>query len=167
MDELNAAAQVPSGKRVRRSRKKTIAGIVAFMMLSAIAAFAYWTAGGSGTGTADTGTTVALVANQTTVLADMYPGDSPQTISGNFDNPNSGPVYVTSVTAAITGVAGGDGVCTAADYTLASPIMLVGAEVAAGTGVGAWTGATIQFNNTLLNQDGCKNAVVSLSYTII
>ena len=167
MDELNVAAQAPSGKRVRRSRKKTIAGIVAFMMLSAIAAFAYWSAGGTGTGTADTGTTVPLTANQTTVLADMYPGDSPQTISGTFDNTNEGPVYVTSVTAAITGVAGGDGACTEADYTLASPEMLVGAEVAVGAGVGAWTGATIQFNNTGLNQDGCKNATVTLTYTIV
>ncbi len=167
MDELNVAAQAPSGKRARRSRKKTIAGIVAFMMLSAVAAFAYWTAGGTGTGTADTGETLALTANQTTVLTAMYPGDSPQTISGDFDNPNEGPVYVTSVTAAITGVAGGDGACSAADYTLATPEMLVGAEVEAGTGVGAWTGATIQFNNTVANQDGCKNATVTLTYTIV
>ncbi|MEX0789297.1 MAG: hypothetical protein WD178_00820 [Actinomycetota bacterium] len=167
MDELNVAEQAPTGKRIRRSRKKTIAGIVAFMMLSAIAAFAYWTAGGTGTGTAPTGESVALVANQTTVLNDMYPGDSPQTISGNFDNDNEGPVYVTSVTAAITGVAGGDGACTAADYTLTDAVMLVGAEVAAGDGVGAWTGATIQFNNTVENQDGCQNATVTLTYTII
>lgn len=167
MDELNVAAEAPSGKRVRRNRKKTIAGIVAFMMVSAIAAFAYWSAGGTGTGSADTGETVALVANQTTVLDPMYPGDSPQIISGNFDNANEGPVYVTSVTAAITGVAGGDGACTAADYTLAGPVMPVGAEVPAGDGVGDWTGATIQFNNTGANQDGCKNATVTLTYTII
>jgi hypothetical protein len=167
MDELNVASEVPTGKRGRRSRKKTIAGIVAVMMLSAIAAFAYWSAGGTGAGTADTGETVALVANQLTVLDPMYPGDSPQTISGDFDNANEGPVYVTSVTAAITGVAGGDGACSAADYTLTDAVMTVGAEVPAGTGVGAWTGATLQFNNTGANQDGCKNAVVTLTYTII
>jgi hypothetical protein len=100
-------------------------------------------------------------------MTEMYPGDSPQTLSGNFDNDNEGPVYVTSVTAAITGVAGGNGACTAADYTLATPVMPVGAEVSIGDGVGAWTGATIQFNNTGANQDGCKNATVTLTYTII
>ena len=152
-------------KNFRQKRKTSVIAI--FLVLAvAGAAFAYWTAGGTGTGTADTGTTLALTANQTTVLADMYPGDSPQTISGDFDNPNDGPAYVTSVTAAITGVAGGDGACTAADYTLANEVMTVGAEVPAGTGVGAWTGATIQFNNTALNQDGCKNATVTLTYTI-
>ena len=150
-----------------KNKKKTSVIAIILVMPIAGAAYAYWTAGGSGTGTADTGTTVPLVANQTTVLADMYPGDSPQTISGTFDNANEGPVYVTSVTAAITGVSGGDGACSAADYTLASPTMTVGAEIPAGTGVGAWTGATIQFNNTGENQDGCKNAVVALSYTIL
>lgn len=153
--------------KIFRQKRKTSVIAIFLVLAVAGAAFAYWTAGGTGTGTADTGTTTPLTANQTSVLTDMYPGDTAQTLSGDFDNPNDGPVYVTSVTAAITGVAGGDGVCTAADYTLASPIMLVGAEVPAGTGVGSWTGATIQFNNTALNQDGCKGATVTLTYTIV
>jgi hypothetical protein len=152
--------------KIRRSKKTTV--IAMFLVLAvAGAAYAYWTAGGTGTGTAETGETLALTANQTTVLDPMYPGDSAQTISGTFDNPNEGPTYVTSVTAAITGVAGGDGACTAADYILDNEVMLVGAEVADGTGVGAWTGATLQFNNTGANQDGCKNATVTLTYTIV
>jgi len=150
-----------------KNKKKT--SIIAIFLVLAVAggAYAYWTAGGSGTGTADTGTTIALVANQVTVLDDMYPGDSPQTISGTFNNGNEGPVYVTSVTASIATVLGGDGACTPADYTLASPVMTVGHEVAVGLGVDAWTGATIQFNNTVANQDGCKNAIVTLTYTIL
>lgn len=149
----------------KRSRKTTV--IATFLVLAvAGAAYAYWTAGGAGTGTAETGTTLALTANQTTVLDPMYPGDSPQTISGTFTNPNEGPTYVTSVTAAITDVSGGDGACSAADYLLGDPVMLVGAEVPVGTG-GAWTGASIQFNNTGANQDGCKNATVTLTYTIV
>jgi hypothetical protein len=150
-----------------KNKKKT--SIIAIFLLLAVAggAYAYWTAGGTGTGNVATGTTVALVAHQTSTMTEMYPGDSPQTLSGNFDNDNEGPVYVTSVTAAITGVAGGAGACTAADYTLATPVMLVGAEVPIGDGEGAWTGATIKFNNTGANQDGCKNATVTLTYTII
>ena len=149
-------------------RKKTTVVLAMFLMLAVGATvYAFWTAGGSGSGETDTGTTVELVANQTSVMTDMYPGDSPQTLSGTFDNPNEGPIYVASVTAAITGVSGGDGACSAADYTLADATMLVGAEVPAGIGVGSWSGATIQFNNTTSNQDGCKNATVTIGYTIL
>ena len=45
--------------------------------------------------------------------------------------------------------------------------MSVGAQVPVGTGVGSFTGATIKFNNkTATNQDACKDATVTLSYTI-
>jgi len=44
--------------------------------------------------------------------------------------------------------------------------MPVGAQVPAGSAQGAWTGATIAFNNkTSVNQDACKNATVNFSYT--
>jgi hypothetical protein len=100
----------------------------------------------------------------------MAPGDSAQTLSGNFNNTNNGPVYVSTVTASIASVtkAGGApaGTCDATDYTLANPVMTVNAEVPAGTGQGAWTGATIKFNNKVTNQDACKGATVNLSYAI-
>jgi len=45
--------------------------------------------------------------------------------------------------------------------------MTVNAEVASGTGVGAWTGATIKFNDKAgTNQDACKGATVNLAYTV-
>ncbi len=135
-------------------------------------AYAYWSAGGSGTGSATTGTNVAISVHQTSTVSGMAPGDSAQTLSGNFNNTNTGPVYVTSVTASIASVvkASGapDGACTAADYSLANAVMTVGAEVPAGTAQGAWTGATIKFNNSAsVNQDGCKGATVNLTYTVI
>lgn len=149
----------------RRSRKTTI--ISMFLVVAvAGAAYAYWTASGSGTGTAETGASVPLTVNQVTVLDPMYPGDSPQTISGTFTNTNEGPIYVTSVTASIASVTGGDGACSAADYVLANEVMTVEAEVPVGTGVGTWSGATLQFDNTLENQDGCQNATVNLAYTV-
>ena len=100
----------------------------------------------------------------------MYPGDTAQTISGDFDNGNDGPVYVTSVTVSIAGVdkaAGAPaGDCDETDFTLADPTMNVGRQVPVGTGVDAFTGASIKFNNKAVNQDGCKNATVTLAYTI-
>lgn len=133
----------------------------------ATGAYAYWTANGSGTGSATTAAgTSAITANQTTALTPMYPGDSPQTISGDFDNPNSGPVYITNVTVSIASVTA-PGTCDASDFTLSGASMAVGAEVPAGTSQGSFTGATIQFNNkAATNQDGCKGATVNLAYSV-
>lgn len=133
-------------------------------------AYAYWSAGGSGTGSADTGTNVPITAVQTSTVSAMAPGIAAQTLTGNFTNTNAGPVYVSTVTASIASVTkGGSPVagCDATDYALANAVMTVNAEVPAGTATGSWTGATIAFNNkSLVNQDACKNATVALSYAI-
>jgi hypothetical protein len=157
---------------MRKFTKKTLAVVATTTLLlsGAGVAYAFWTAGGSGTGSAATGTNNPITAVQTTVVTGMRPGDTAQTLSGNFDNANASPVYVASVTASIASVTqavGAVGACVAGDYTLANATMTVGAEVPAGPTQGAWTGATIKFNNkTDTNQDGCKGATVNLSYAI-
>ena len=124
--------------------------------------------GGTGTGSAATGTTAAITVNQTSTVTAMGPGVAAQALSGNFDNPNSGPVYVTTVTAAIGTVTGGP-TCEATDYTLTNPVSDVNAQVPAGNGVGSWGATdtpTIAFNNKAAeNQDDCKNATVQILYT--
>jgi len=152
--------------------KKRAVTIVAMIAMIGIAgtAYAYWSASGSGSGSGSTASgTVALTVKQTTLLSAMYPGDSAQTLSGNFDNTNSGPVQVTTVTAAIASVTKAAdapaGTCDATDYTLANATMNVNASVPVGSGQGAWTGATIKFNNKATSQDACKGATVALSYT--
>lgn len=155
---------------MRLSKKIAAIAITATVAVTATAALAYWTAGGSGTGSATAGDTVAIEAIQTSTVSDMYPGDSPQTLSGNFNNDNDGPVYVTSVTASIVDVdqaAGAVGDCDATDFTLDDEVMTVGVEVLSGDAQGAWTGATLQFNNKATNQDGCKGATVNLAYAIL
>jgi hypothetical protein len=155
--------------KVRKPRVVALA-VVAVLVVAG-AAFAFWTAGGSGTGSGSAaGTQSSLTVNQTTTLAAMYPGDSAQTISGDFDNPNSGPIQVGTVTASISSVtkaAGAPaGTCDATDFTLANAAMAVNAEIPAGNGKGAFTGATIKFNNKASNQDACKGATVALAYAI-
>lgn len=145
--------------------------LVALLVLSGVA-LAYWTATGAGTGTAAAAAgTSPLVVKQTTVVTNLHPGDSAQTISGNFDNPNAGPVYVTTVTASITSVTKAvgapAGTCAADDFTLGSAVVTVNAEVAAGSAQGSWSGPTIKFFDKVgANQDACKGATVNLSYTI-
>ena len=154
----------------RFKNKKKASIIAIFMVLSvAGAAFAYWTVSGEGSGTAATGSVdEELVVNQVSTPTNLRPGGAAATLSGDFDNPNDEPVFVTSVTAAIASVTPvGAGVCTAADYTLANAVMNVNAEVAIGDSKGSWTGATIQFDNDpLVNQDGCQGATVNIAYTV-
>jgi len=156
-------------KRKKRATKVVV--LAAGIMVGGGAAFAWWTAGGSGTGTATTASSVnALTVVQTSTISGLAPGGSAQTLSGNFNNSNAGPVYVTSVTAAIDHVSdtNDDPIvgCDDTDYTLANAVMSVGAEVIAGNAKGSWTGATLAFNNKASNQDACKDAIVHLSYTV-
>jgi hypothetical protein len=147
------------------SRKKKIAGVAfgtAVLMLAGGAAFGYWSITGTGSDTATTGTVTSITVNQNSTVAGLAPGLAAQALSGDFDNPNSGPVYVAAVTAVVSGT---DKVgCGPTDYTIAGTAP-VGAQIASGSGVGSWSGLTIQFNNKVTNQDACKNAVVTIHYT--
>jgi hypothetical protein len=154
----------------KKDKRSLGLALVAVVALTA-GAIAYWTAGGAGTGSGNAaGAQTPLTVNQTTTLAAMYPGDSAQTISGDFDNPNPGPIYVGTVTASIASVTKAvgavAGTCDATDFTLANAAMTVNAEVPSGNAKGSWTGATIKFNNKVTSQDQCKGATVNLAYTI-
>lgn len=153
---------------MRRLTKKTITVLTAatLVLAGAGAAYAYWTNTGAGTGTATSGTNAAVTVNQTAVTG-LYPGQSAQTLSGTFTNPNAGPTYVAAVTA--TGytidaahVTAG---CTVGggNYTLGGTAT-VGADIPAGTNQGSWTGLTITMNNLGTNQDFCKGAIVTITY---
>jgi hypothetical protein len=149
-----------------KKRGLKVVAIAGGLVLVGGVAFAYWTQGGSGTGSAATGNTVDITVNQTgSAITGLAPGVAAKTLSGNFDNPNSGPVYVTSVTVSIDSI-DSPGACDPSDFTLTGTTMAVGHEVAKGNGVDAWGGATIAFNDkTNVNQDGCKGATVHLKYT--
>ena len=151
-------------------RRGLVLGAILTLVVAG-SAFAYWTAGGSGTGSAGVAAgQSALSANQTTTLTAMFPGDTAQVISGNFNNSNTGPVHVNTVTASIASVVKASnavaGTCDATDFELAFAVMTVNKEIPVGTGVSSWTGAAIRFNNKSVNQDACKGATVNLAYEI-
>jgi hypothetical protein len=153
-----------------RNKKKSVIIALFLVMAVAGAAYAYFTAGGTGTGSATAAETEPMTATQTSVVTEMGPGIAAQTLSGDITNPNAELVHVTSVTASISSVVKAlgapAGVCTAADFTLANATMTVDAEMNPGLNTGVWTGATLAFNNTAANQDGCQGATVNLAYAI-
>jgi hypothetical protein len=147
--------------RLTRKSRFILAGVTA-LAITGGTAFAFWTQGGSGTGTATTGTTNNIVVKQTSVSANtLYPGGPAENLSGNFNNPNSGPVTISSVTALVTSVS--PAACTSSNFTIGGSA--AGSVVPAGTGVGAWSGLTISLAETGVNQDVCKNATATITYT--
>jgi hypothetical protein len=159
-------------KKHLSKRRVIVAAFVAVALaIASSVAYAYWTAGGSGAGSGTAaGTPLVVNPVQTTVLTAMYPGDTAQGISGKFNNTNTGPMWVAKVTASIGTVikAGGApaGTCDATDFTLANPVATVGAEIPAGSNMGAWSGPSIKFNDKpAVDQSGCEGATVNLTYT--
>lgn len=159
----------PTSSPKRRWTRRIAVVTTALVLVGGGAAYAWWSTTGTGSGTATTGTSVPITVVQTGTLTAMYPGDTAQTLSGNFTNTNPGPVHVNTVIVSITSVTKAvgapAGTCDATDYTLAGASMSVNADVPAGSGQGAWTGATIKFNNKGTIQDACKGATVNLGYT--
>jgi hypothetical protein len=152
-----------------RKRAAAVATGAALTFIVGGVAFAYWSGTGTGTGSAGTGTVVGVTINATnTPVAGLYPGGPAQNVSGNFDNTNSGTVFVNQVSVA---VAPGwskradttKPACTADDFTIVQPAATAH-EIASGTGVDAWGPATIKMNNLATNQDNCKNVTVDLAF---
>jgi hypothetical protein len=149
-------------------RRLTFAGATVAALAIAVGAYAYWTQNGSGSGTATAGTTSSITVHQTSTVTGLYPGGPAADLSGNFDNPNSSAVSISSVTASVSSVSNGasDGAkpaCTAGDFSIGGSMGAT--TVPSGTGVGSWSGLTIQLLNTASNQDNCKGATANIAYT--
>jgi hypothetical protein len=162
--------------RAMKMKRKTLAIVLSGTLGLAVAggAYAYWTNSGSGTGTATTGTNAAVTVVQTSIVTAMAPGIAAQALSGTFNNPNAGPVWIKTVVATVTGTEKPVGfpnpTCGADDYTIAGTSVIQGATAGLGAQVpagaaGTWSGLTIAFNSTAANQDACKDAVVTIGYT--
>lgn len=149
--------------RLMKRNKKATAILTVALLTVAGGAYAYWTNTGSGSGTAATGSNAPVVVVQTSTVTGLAPGLGAQALSGKFNNPNGGPVFVAAVSATVTGT--DQTGCDATDYIIAGTAT-VNAQIPAGTAQGTWTGLTIQFNNKpATNQDACKDAIVTIGYT--
>jgi hypothetical protein len=173
-------------KHLSKKRVVLAALVVVMLAIASGVAYAYWTAGGGGPGSATAGTTSSITVNQTnSAITNLYPGGPAQALSGTFTNPNPGQVQIASVTAVVSSVTPltghtliGDGTpdCVAGDFyitgSFAGPY-----TVPTGTG-GAWNGISVGMVNRngtaapptqispAANQDNCKGATVNITYTV-
>ena len=151
------------------SRKLTIVAIGVPVVLSAGIAIAYWTNSGSGSGNAATGTTTSITVNQTVSPTGLVPGGT-VALSGNFNNTNTSKVFVTAVTASVTPFSvqpdATKPACNQADFTITGT-SLVGVEIVPGSGVGAWSGLSLNMVDAATNQDNCKTVTVPITYASV
>jgi len=151
-----------------RLRHKVLLVVVAGVAVGglATAAFAYWTASGTGSGTASVGTDSGVAIQNVAFSGSLYPGGA---VTVTFDIHNgsaNAPVKVGNVVAdegagthGITGLTGG---CLATDFTF-DPVT-VNAEIAAGATQTSVTG-TLHMADTGINQDACKTETPVLHLT--
>jgi hypothetical protein len=147
------------------TKKTKIAVLTAALVIGASGtAYAYWSQLGAGAGGATTGTTSAVVVNQTNTVTGLYPGGPAQALSGNFNNPNSGPVTVGLVSATVTAtsVTG----CLSTWYSITGTGSPATQVIPAGTAQGAWSGLSVSLLNDAANQDVCKTATITITYAV-
>ena len=152
-----------------RKRVAAVATGAALTLLVGGVAFAYWSTSGAGTGSAATGDVNPVTIHATsTAVTGLYPGGPTQNVSGKFDNPNAGTVYINQVSVSVAPgwskrADATKPACTENDFTIVQPAVTAH-EIASGNGVDAWGPATIQMNNLATNQDNCKNVTVDLVF---
>jgi len=143
------------------TRKKAVAalGIVAALAITALAV-AYWTGGGSGSGSAAVGTNGSVVLTGT-----VTPGSAPGTaepVSFTAANASESPIQVTKVHLVGIAVDGANATCETADFTMAD--VTEAHQVPAGaTAEPLPNEGSLVYANTAVSQDACKGATLTLT----
>ena len=148
-----------------KKRLAVVLAVVGVLAMAGVAAYAFWSANGSGTasGTNASGNQDLNVLT-TSSLNGLYPGSS-VAVTGKFDNPNGNPVHLTSISATPSiDAAHAPAGCDAADFSV-SNLHYTDPDVPASNQGGGFAG-TLSMANTSSNQDACKGAQVTLTYSV-
>jgi len=142
-------------KRVRASLAGAVAAAV--VLVGVLGAYAFWTSGGSGSGTATAGTTTDNLTIASPSVSGIAPGSAtPVTVT--VTNPNTYSVHVGTVSTAITT---SDPGCLPADFSF--PAKAMNATIA-GLDSASFT-QNLVFADTAVSQDACKGATITLTYS--
>jgi hypothetical protein len=144
-------------------RKKVIVALGAIGAVAITAfAVAYWTGGGSGTGSADVGTSGTVVLTGT-VAPGISPGNAAP-VSFTAANEGESAVQVTSIH--LVGIATDEEheACETADFSMAD--VAEGHQVPAGaTAEPLPIDGSLAYANTGVSQDACQGATLTLTLT--
>lgn len=148
---------------MRLRSKFLVAGAVASTVLIGGAAYAYWTTGGSGTGTAATSASVSDVELSGNLATALYPGATGTvTIKAKNTNPGTltiNTVYVSAAFATTTLST----LCPLAATALVGPFALAGGA----TTPVSLGDVNVSFENTAQDQSACINKPITISYSTV
>jgi hypothetical protein len=166
-------------RTISTKQKLAMGGALVIGLSTSGVAFAYWSSSGSGTGSSSTKTPAAsqLEVASYTSPSNMAPGVAAGAITVTVHNKDASSTNASHVVVSISSVDKATGApagsCSASDYTLTGADMTTGAadlapddSAAGGADQTTFSGASLGFNNTAGNQDGCKGATVNLLFTL-
>jgi hypothetical protein len=87
-----------SAARLLPRRRWLILPVTAAVLLTGVAAYAYWSSQGQGAGSASAGTAQPLTISTGTPTASLFPGGSAD-VAASVHNPNSFHIHVSSISA--------------------------------------------------------------------
>lgn len=151
--------------RILKSRRaKALLGAVAALAITAVAV-AYWTGTGSGTGSAASSTGTSVTVNHIAFDPGLYPGKEEAVTFDVTNNSSTEKAYVASETLSIDSVKTSGGAtitdACASDFVISQQPTAIAAEINPSATVSP-TGGKIKLNDTGVNQDACKGAVVTV-----
>lgn len=164
MDTQFATSGVKREKS-KAGRKKKVGVILVFMIAGSVAAYAYWTTLGEGSGSAQATSNITSTVTATVAPgadSDLWPGNPVATdLHFTVNNPND---YDIVFDEAEIGLITGSGGCAASEFTAnPSAIALTPAlTVPAGqTAVAGTVPGAISLQNLAENQDDCQGAIIT------
>jgi hypothetical protein len=141
----------------RFGRKAAVLGIFLGAVAISGVAFAYFTSGGSGSGSATVGSTSAVQISNDTPAGQLYPGGSAVSVSVHLHNPGSGNEYIGTVSGSVED----NGSCLGSWFTVAPKAY--NAEVNAGATNDTTT--TISMSDSGGNQDACQGKTLTIDWS--
>jgi hypothetical protein len=158
--------------RLLRSRKRKViaaAGAAGIIVASAGGAFAYWSGNAAGTGEATAATGVSAVVITSDPVTGLVPGGPAANITAYLKNNNPGTVtFNPSSNLVVSGAVdpAHSGCVFATNFVLTQPTYLVGSSIGPGQLLDT-PGGTIQLVDLPnVDQNACKGATVTLTYSI-
>ena len=155
--------------RITKKKLTAVVATTAVVALGGVAAYAYWTTNGTGSGDKSVGTDSALTVVQTSAVSGLTPDGTTAALSGTFNNPNAGPVSITAVTKSSITIDSGHATagCLSTWFSVTGTDTAGLRAIPVGDGQGAWSGLTLHLDNVLAtNQDACKGATVTVAYAV-
>jgi hypothetical protein len=151
--------------RVFTKKRAVILGVVAAMAFSA-AAIAYFTTGGSGTGSATVGTASSALITQTNTLTALYPNTS-QAVNLDIKNTGSGSQFVNAVHLDNITADAGHATCDVSSSGANAAFAMADVTVNETLAAGATTSksGSLAMNDTGVSQDSCQGATLTLHFS--